>query len=482
MMQTSDKKQTGHPHGMFLFWGCALAVAIALFLLTRWGVACWQVTALPGIPPAYCGGGRLDLPEAPYPVPVSGTPGTDVEVAVPALPEATSPSWDGASRITIAFFGLRGGENSGEGCPNCTDTILLLSVDPLTRTAGMLSIPRDLWVNIPGFGYSRINTAWTLGEAARLPGGGPGLAMQTVTQLIGLPIHYYVQVDFDTFVSLINQIGGIDIYSDEKLKLDPLGSGKDHFVLTCCGMRHLDGRRALAYARCRDESQGCSGGDFGRAKRQQKVAWAVRDKVLDPAYFPQLLLQAPQLYQAFSAGIHTNLSLEEAVKLAALAQEIPAGNIRQGVIDEGMVSFATVPLNGIPSSVLRPHPDAIRILRDELFLPGGPLHPQAQGEPLALAQADEARLRVVNTTGLPGLGQRIAETLSSWGLQVVEVASSNEVLERSKLVLYVPKVYAWRYLIELFGVTGDHLVLQTGGEDGVDIEIRIGLDWADRLP
>ncbi len=101
---------------------------------------------------------------------------------------------------------------------------------------------------------------------------------------------------------------------------------------------------------------------------------------------------------------------------------------------------------------------------------------------LALAQADGARLRVVNTTGLPGLGQRIAETLSFQGLQVVEVDSSNEMLERSKLVLYAPKLYAWRYLIELFGVTGDRLVLQTGGEEGVDIEIRIGLDWADRLP
>lgn len=481
-MQTTSKKRTGHSKGMLLFWGCALAVSLVLFLLTRWGVACWRVTALPGIPPAYCSGGRPDLQESPYPTPVTGTPGTEIANVIPVLPEATPASWDGASRITIAFFGLRGGENSGEGCPNCTDTILLLSVDPLTRSAAMLSIPRDLWVNIPGFGYNRINTAWTLGEAARLPGGGPGLAMKTVTQLIGLPIHYYVQVDFDTFISVIDRIGGIDLYSDEKLKLDPLGSGKDHFVLTCCGLRHLDGRRALAYARCRDEAQGCSGGDFGRAKRQQKVVLAVRDKVLDPANFPQLLLQAPRLYQDLSAGIHTNLSLEEALKLAALAQEIPAGNIRQGVIDEDMVSFATVSLNGIPSSVLRPHPDAIRILRDELFLPGGPLHPQARGGLLALAVADGARLRVVNTTGIPGLGRRTAETLSSQGLQVMQVDSSGEELERSKLVLYAPKLYAWRYLIEMFGVKEDHLILQTSGEEEVDIEIRIGLDWADKLP
>jgi len=83
-----------------------------------------------------------------------------------------------------------------------------------------------MWVNIPGFGYSRINTAWTDGEGAKLPGGGPGLAMKQLSQFIGVPVQYYVQVDFDTFVSFINMIGGIDIYSDEKLKLDPVGSGK----------------------------------------------------------------------------------------------------------------------------------------------------------------------------------------------------------------------------------------------------------------
>ena len=146
-----------------------------------------------------------------------------------------------------------------------------------------------MWVNIPGFGYSRINTAWTLGEGAKLPGGGPGLAMETVSQFIGVPVHYYVQVDFGTFVSFINMIGGIDVYVDEKMVLDPAGTGQDHFVLTPGDFRHLTGKRALAYARCRHESQGCSGGDVGRAKRQQQVIMAIRDKVFDPIYFPRII-------------------------------------------------------------------------------------------------------------------------------------------------------------------------------------------------
>ena len=126
--------------------------------------------------------------------------------------------------------------------------------------------------------------------------------MQTVSQFIGVPIQYYIQVDFGTFVSFINEIGGIDVYYNEPvtLLLDPLGNGKDHFKVTCCGIRHMDGQRALAFARCRDVSQGCSDGDTGRAKRQQEVIIAIRNKVFSPEYFTKLMSQAPQLYNIFS--------------------------------------------------------------------------------------------------------------------------------------------------------------------------------------
>ena len=373
-----------------LFWGLTLILAVGLFFPVRRLTACWQLTALPGIPPAYCAA-TLEVPSDIPDLSLEGTP----KAVIPATPEVEAPQiemprWDGASRINMVFFGLRGGDLSGADCPLCTDTIILLTVDPVTKTAGMLSIPRDLFVNIPGFGHSRINTAWTLGEGAKLPGGGPGLAMETVSQFIGVPVQYYVQVDFDTFVSLIDLIGGIDIYSDVKLRLDPSGTGQDHFVLTCCGMRHLNGLRALAYARCREESQGCSDGDLGRAKRQQKVILAIRDKVLDPEYFPQLLAQAPQLYDTFSSGIHTNMSIEDAMKLAVLVKDIPVESIKQGVINDDMISYVNFEFNGVPASVLRPVPDLIRILRDEIFVPGGPLSPLAQGDS---AHVDAGRCR-----------------------------------------------------------------------------------------
>ena len=463
------------------YWAFALIAAIGVFFFVRRLTACWQLTALPGVPPSYCAARSMPASDLPA-FEGAGTSSNEIPSEGTA-PEIEIPTWDGGSRINIVFFGLRGGEISSEDCPACTDTIILLTVDPVTKTAGMLSIPRDMWVNIPGFGYNRINTAWTIGEAAKLPGGGPGLAMETVSQFIGVPIHYYIQVDFGTFVSFINLIGGIDVYVEERMVLDPMGSGQDHFVLTPGDIRHLNGKRALAYARCRHESQGCTGGDVGRAKRQQQVIMAARDKVLDPAYFPQLLGQAPQLYNEFSSGIHTNMSLEDALKLAVLAKDIPIESIRQGVIDNNMTTFETVSLNGVQASVLRPIPDMIRILRDEIFIPGGPLSPLAQGDPVSLMQEDAAKVRVVNNTYTADLDVRTASFLTTQGMKVTEYGVPTGWSEQTVLIVYSPKLYALRYLRDTFGITGSNqIIFKPDPAETVDLEIRIGEDWVGRLP
>ena len=458
-----------------------LGLSAGAFFFMRYLTACWQLTSLPGVPPAYCHSG-LEKPFELSGLEDAGTPASPIPSEVSA-PQLDQPEWDGGSRINIAFFGLRGGDIRDEGCPACTDTILLLTIDPLSKTAGMLSIPRDLWVAIPGFGHSRINTAWTVGEAAKLPGGGPGLAMETVSQLIGVPVHYYVQVDFGTFVSFINLIGGIDVYVEQRMVLDPTGSGQDHFVLKPGDVRHLTGKRALAYARCRDESQGCSDGDVGRAKRQQQVILAIRDKVFDPAEFPKLLTQAPALFAEFSSGVHTNLSLEDAIKLAVLAQDIPLENIKQGVIDNNMAVFANTTLDGVPASVLRPVPDLIRVLRDEIFTASGPVSPLARGDPITLMQVEAARVRVINNTYTADLDVRTANFLKSQGMQQVEFGYPTGWSEQTVLVIYSPKLYTLRYLADLFGIKSSYqIVMKADSTSTVDIEIRIGEDWVSRLP
>ncbi len=469
-----------HPFWRSLaYWIFVTAAMLTAFFIARKLTLCWTLTALPGIPPAECAiqnQSPSDLPASPDLTTVNDLP---VE---PSIPELELPQWDGASRINLAFFGLRGDDGQAEGCPNCTDTIMVLTVDPVTKTAGMLSIPRDMWVNIPGAGYSRINTAWAIGENAKLPGGGSALAMQTVSQFIGVPIHYYVQVDFGTFVSFINLIGGIDVYVEERMVLDPLGEGPDHFVLKPGDYRHLTGPRALAYARCRHESQGCSGGDVGRAKRQQQVILAIRDKLLEPETFTSLLSQAPQLYAEFSSGIHTNMSLEDAIQLAVLAKDIRVDDIKRGVIDNTMAIPADTTINGVPANVLRPVPDLIRILRDEIFVPGGPLSPLAQGDPATLMQFDEAKIRIINNTYTAGLEQSTASLLSNQGMQVVEFGPPTGASNTTKIILYSSKLYALRYLTELFVVGSQQIIIQPDPASTVDIEIRLGEDWVGRVP
>jgi LCP family protein required for cell wall assembly len=344
----------------------------------------------------------------------------------------------------------------------------------------MLSIPRDMWVNIPGFGYSRINTAYSSGEGNKLPGGGPELARKTVEQFIGVPVQYFAQVDFNTFVQFINRIGGVDIYNDEALRLDRVGGGPDKIKLTCCGIRHLDGEMALAYARHRKTGEG----DFTRAQRQQKLILAIRQKVLDPVNFPTLLSQANDFYNEFSAGIRTNMGLEMAIQLAVLANDIPPTSIEQGAIDTSMVLFDNVILGGQDAAIMKPLPDKIRILRDEIFTSAGAVSPLApQNDPTALMRADTARVRILNGSFAPALETRTGEYFGAQGMTVTEYGTADRTYDRTVVVLYSPKLYTLKYLQSVFGLNSSALILiKPDPLSTVDVEIRLGNDWANGNP
>ncbi|RPJ21035.1 MAG: LytR family transcriptional regulator, partial [Chloroflexi bacterium] len=310
------------------------------------------------------------------------------------------------------------------------------------------------------------------------------LTMKTISHFIGVPVDYYVQVDFDTFVDVIDLIGGVDVYNDETLMLDPMAHGQDYpkVKFTCCGMRHLNGATALAYARCRHLEQGCKDGDVGRAKRQQKVIFGIRDKVFSPENFPGLLAQAPQLYNTFSDGIHTNLSLDDAIRLAVLARDIPMEKIRNAVIDHSRMVLDSVIVNGQKASIIRPFPDQIRLLRDEIFTSSGPIGPLAQGDPASLMQDDGARVRVLNGTSTAQLEERTASYLSQQGLLVTELGST-KASSRTTIVLYSPKLYTLQFLLDLLEITrSPQILINPDPSQTVDIEVRLGSDWVNMLP
>jgi len=467
--------------GQIILWGIALVLAIGGFFFVRNIITCWTITPLPGTPPSTCG---TVTAGAGGPVLVNGTPVAAL-VAPPtpaaSVPESDlPPAWDGASRINILIIGLDYRDYLANDGPPRTDTMIVLTVDPLTKTAGMLSIPRDMWVNIPGFGYSRINTAYPSGEGSKLPGGGPELARKTVEQFIGVPIQYYAQIDFGAFVQFIDLIGGIDVHNIENLRLDPIGNGKDKIILTCCGMRHLNGKAALAFARCRDIEQGCKDGDVGRAKRQQQVILGIRNKMSDPANFPVFISKAQEFFNDLASGIKTNMPFDTAVQLGVLAKDIPLDGIKQGVIDNTMIAFDNVILGGANASVMKPLPDKIRVLRDEIFTSGGPTSPMAaQGDPTALMKADGARVRLLNGSYTPGLDVKTGNYFLAQGLAVTEIGAANQAYNNTVIVLHSPKLYTLKYLQAVFGITSStQILIKPDPASTVDIEVFLGNDWA----
>ena len=463
--------------GQLIFWVVTVALSVGAFVFAGKFTACWNLTNLPGIAPASCGqsnGSETFNPEGTAIAPVDLPPTPNV-APVAELP----PAWDGASRINILFIGLDARDVEVQDGPPRSDTMMLVTIDPLTKTAGMLSIPRDMWVNIPGFGYSRINTAYSSGEGAQLPGGGPGLAMKTVSNFIGVPVDYFLQVDFAVFTDIVGWLGCIEVNPTEDMILDPIGPGPDHVKLTTGGTRELcQGWKVLAYARNRHTS----GGDFDRAKRQQEVVLALQKKVFDPEIFPSLIANAPQMYQELSYGIHTNMPFEDALKLAVLGKDISRDNIKTGVIDTTMVTFDNATLGGQNASIMKPISDKIRVLRDEIFTSTGPLSPIAQGDVVALMRDELARVRVLDGTFTPGLDQRAGTYFQSQGLNVTEVGSAAEAYTQTMIVVYGSKLYTVKYLQSTYGITDNQIRFVSDPTSSVDVEIRLGSDIAGSVP
>ncbi len=331
-------------------------------------------------------------------------------------------------------------------------------------------------MNIPGFEYARINTAYMLGEAYQVPGGGPALASQTVEQLLGVPINYYAQVDFYAFEKFIDRIDGVLINVPYEMKIDPIG--KYNTITLQPGEQRLYGPEALAYARARYTD----GGDFDRSERQMQVIMAIRKRVLKPSFFPVLLGRAPDLYNELASGIHTNMTFDEAIKFAWLARDIPEENIRKGAIaPPDMVLFATSPDGA--QQILKPIPDRIRQLRDEIFASDIAYNPSTASTDLAGMMKEEAsRIQVLNGTATEGLAGKTQEYLLGQGATNVTAGNAGELLTNSKIIDYTGQPYTRRYLVDLMGIPENNIYFENNPSSEVDIVIMLGQDWASNNP
>ena len=282
----------------------------------------------------------------------------------PAPADANSfgiEAWDGQERFTILLMGWDRRPTDPPDAAYRTDTMMLVSLDPVSGQIGVLSVPRDLYVNIPGYSQlQRINSAYVLGEL-RQPGYGPQLAMQTVQYNLGMRIHDYLIVDFNAFIKVVDAIGGITVdvpYNISDSQYPDMGYGYDPFYITA-GVHHLDGTTALKYARTRHNSN-----DFRRAERQQQVIFAIRDQILNVNNLPQVVVAAPSIWASIQEGVRTGLTFDQLVRLGWYAKDIPLENIHTGVIDEQYITFYTTPSG---ASVVIPNRYALGGLMVEVF-------------------------------------------------------------------------------------------------------------------
>jgi LCP family protein required for cell wall assembly len=440
-----------------------LAALLSVFLIFRMVydlAAAWTGTGLPSFRVSGDGSQGAEL-----------LPGETPTIAL--LEEMPDP-WNGTDRVTILLMGLDYRDwEEGEG-PSRTDSMMLVTIDPISLTAGMLSIPRDLWVEIPAYGHGRINTAYFLGEKDRLPGGGPALAVKTVERFLGVPIQYYVQIDFGAFVRMIDEIGGVEVDVPQEMRVDPIGP--NNVVYLEPGVQILSGEVTLGYARQRKTE----GGDFDRAQRQQQVAIAIRDRVLSLDMVPTLVAKSPALYQELAAGIHTNLSLDQMLSLGLLALKVPAGQMSRGVIAPPYnVTFEKVLYGGEEAEVLKPVPDQIRLLRDEIFTETGAIGPSISvEEPAEASKVEDARLAVLNGAGESGIAGSTADILRELGLNIVEVANADRMdYPQTRLIDYTGNPYTTQYLLELMDLTQSQILIQPVEDSDIDVAVVMGYDW-----
>ena len=427
-------------------------------------VASTTAFSLPGDP-------VLTTPEGQQP----DTDEDDREVPIGDDPSADLPDpdpWDGTSRVNLLVMGLDlRDDESGDSAPR-SDTMILLSMDPVNNTASAVAIPRDMWVAVPGFGYYKINTAHRFGELYNIPGGGPALASQTVEEFLGVPVHFYMQIDFQAFVDFVDRIDGIKLTFDEPYTLDR--RGKWNTVTLEPGTYVVGGEYALAYARDRKSE----GDDFDRSSRQLEVILKIRERILEFDQLPNLVLNAPAIYEDLSTGIRTNISLNQLIQLAWKAREIPRENIEMVVIGPEHVSLAKSP-DGL--DILRPIPDKIRLLRDELFNAGGVLTPAAEGDLSSLVAEEGSRIRVLNASYQPDLAMTTAAWLEDLGFNVIGEGNASATTV-STVDVFGPAPYGLRWIVETFGMTPGHIDFDYQSENPVDIELILGDDWANNNP
>jgi len=380
--------------------------------------------------------------------------------------------WDGNSPVTMVLLGVDSRDWKTDNGPPLADTIIIATLDPQAKTAAMLSIPRDLWVDIPGYGNHKVNQAYRLGEANHLPEGGAGLVIDTIEKLFETSIPYYALIDFNAFVTIIDQIDGVKIDVPEKIKIDPLGDHNTEILKP--GVQTLSGELALAYVRNRDTA----GSDFDRIKRQQQVILGIQKRLISFQMIPILINRAPDIYEEIKSGIKTNLTLQQVVQFGWLTAQIPEGNIRSYSIKPEQV-IDTYSYDGM--AILMPIAEEMYAIRDEFLNIEQPASPETVVE-MTLddrTEVEKAAVIIKNGTLTAGLAARTQEFLESKGIYVIDVANAEQTYKQTTIIDYAGKPYTVNFLSELLNISPDKIYQRFEPDNEAEVVVILGEDWAE---
>jgi LCP family protein required for cell wall assembly len=345
-----------------------------------------------------------------------------------------------------------------------TDTMILVSIDPDEQLVSMVSIPRDLYVTIPGFGKTRLNLADNIGEAEHYPGGGPGLLKATLEKNLGLTFDRYVRIDFQGFVDAVDILGGInvDVRCPTELWVPNMKDPGEYLLYRTipAGMLHMDGDLALIYSRCRAHTP-----VFDRDRRQREVLLAFRNRILELGV-PGLLPRLFELLESMEFHVQTDLETGEIVALAQLLTQVPLQNFSQSIID---LSLAPEWTTSEGAWVMLPDRQLIKQSMAERLV-----RPTWEEETLA---AEGVRIAVDNGTAIDGFASQIADRLIASGYHVVAVGKDDrQDRVETSIVSYVGATPTLERLQEYFGVGIDNVRYEPDWLSGVSIRVILGTD------
>lgn len=395
------------------------------------------------------------------------------------ITESTRESLQGekSGRINILLLGAAGKHDAGS---DLTDTIMLMSIDSRNKKISLLSLPRDLYVRIPKTNaYTKINSLYAYGLRSD---AGPQYIIQSVEEITGQTVNYHLIVNYDAFREIIDSIGGIHVTVQRDI-LDTRFPGPNYSYETFeikKGFHTLDGNTALKYVRERHDDPE---GDFGRAKRQQQVIQAVKNRLFSvQTLFNVLAIN--KILDSVGKNIRTDMALTDIESFLELSKEIDMQNINNVVIDawkkDSLLKVSHVDLGGVRAFILVPRVgnySEIKQSAETIF------DANANKDRTERIASENARITIINRSGNRSLESKIYDLLknkmSFSQTNIFHEPNPGEKLSQTIIIDHsqMSKLYTLDTLIKKLPATLSQDTSRVSADD--DIMILLGSDLID---